>query len=74
MVHTHWKSLFGEAEAPAHLAYAPFSSCIEWELAQWVIKEKISWKSFDQLLQIPQIALLSFDLQTVLNSKKKKQG
>ncbi|KIK50407.1 hypothetical protein GYMLUDRAFT_110459, partial [Collybiopsis luxurians FD-317 M1] len=50
--------------------YVPFSSHIEWELAQWAIKEKISQKSFNWLLQIPQVALLSFDLQMVLNSKK----
>ncbi|KIK58858.1 hypothetical protein GYMLUDRAFT_114825, partial [Collybiopsis luxurians FD-317 M1] len=54
-VHTHWQTLFGEATDQADLVYTPFSSCIEWELAQWAIKENIPQRSFDCLLQIPEV-------------------
>ncbi|KAF5364854.1 hypothetical protein D9757_012748 [Collybiopsis confluens] len=35
--------------------YHPFSSRLEWELAQWAIREKISHSSVDRLLQIPRV-------------------
>ncbi|KAF5349885.1 hypothetical protein D9757_013996 [Collybiopsis confluens] len=35
--------------------YYPFATRLDWEVAEWAVKEKISQKSFDQLLQIPQI-------------------
>ncbi|KAJ3718877.1 hypothetical protein C8R42DRAFT_697291 [Lentinula raphanica] len=44
--------------------YSPFSSCLEWEVSHWAVKEKVSQSSFNRLLQIPQIKEklgLSFD-------------
>lgn len=65
-VHARWKSLFGETGGQSGSAYAPFSSRIEWELAQWAIQEKISQKSFDRLLRIPQVILLLFGRKMIL--------
>jgi hypothetical protein len=39
--------------------YKPFCSRLDWEIAQWAVKEKIHQKSFDRLLKIPQVLFLS---------------
>ncbi|KAF5347147.1 hypothetical protein D9757_013661 [Collybiopsis confluens] len=57
-----WKDLFSEVEDAsstsdqAHAeSYSPFASRLDWELAQWAVKEKVSQSAFDRLLQIPQM-------------------
>lgn len=55
MIHARWQALFGAGpELHAH-AYKPFNSRLDWEIAQWAIKEKIPQKSFNRLLRIPQV-------------------
>ncbi|KAF5349741.1 hypothetical protein D9757_014553 [Collybiopsis confluens] len=54
-IHQRWKHLFSDSEVDAHESYHPFSSRLEWELAQWAIKQKISHSSFDRLLRIPEV-------------------
>ncbi|KAF5365822.1 hypothetical protein D9757_014439 [Collybiopsis confluens] len=51
-----WKSIFSEKGGPqGHDEYYPFVSHLDWKVAEWAVREKISQKSFDQFLQIPQI-------------------
>ncbi|KAF5382238.1 hypothetical protein D9757_008922 [Collybiopsis confluens] len=54
-VHERWKGIFSGQEAEAARCYSPFSSRLEWEVAQWAVKERLSQASFDRLLKIPQI-------------------
>ncbi|KAF5348426.1 hypothetical protein D9757_014448 [Collybiopsis confluens] len=54
-VHNRWEQLFSGKDTNAADNYKPFSSRLEWELAQWAVKEKLSQKSFDRLLLIPQL-------------------
>ncbi|KAF5346610.1 hypothetical protein D9757_014286 [Collybiopsis confluens] len=54
-IYLRWKRLFSSDKADPHESYRPFSSRLEWELAQWVIQEKVSHSSFNRLLQIPEI-------------------
>jgi len=60
-VHARWKSLFAPGCDPRS-EYRPFSSRLDWEIAQWAVKEKIPQKSFNRLLKIPQAScdLISF--------------
>lgn len=53
-IHARWKSLFVTGTA-AGQDYAPFNSRVDWEMAQWAVKEKISQKSFNRLMNIPQV-------------------
>ncbi|KAF5356508.1 hypothetical protein D9757_014228 [Collybiopsis confluens] len=53
--HRRWEALFSSNNPEFSEAYRPFSSRLEWELAQWAIKEKITQSSFNRLLRIPQI-------------------
>ncbi|KAJ3746054.1 hypothetical protein DFH05DRAFT_1385263, partial [Lentinula detonsa] len=52
-VHDRWKSLFVGKCSEAAESYKPFNSRLEWEMAQWMVKEKVSQKAFDRLLKIP---------------------
>jgi hypothetical protein len=52
--HARWKLLFG-GDGHSGSAYSPFSSRLDWEMAQWAVKEKIPQKSFDRLLKIPKV-------------------
>ncbi|KAF5364863.1 hypothetical protein D9757_012750 [Collybiopsis confluens] len=54
-VRTRWKALFSGSEVGSHEIYRPFASRLDWELAQWAVKEKITHSSFDRLLQIPEV-------------------
>ncbi|KAF5350938.1 hypothetical protein D9757_014387 [Collybiopsis confluens] len=55
-VHMRWKRLFSSSKMESrHDSYRPFSSRLDWELAQWVIQEKITHSSFDRFLQIPEV-------------------
>ncbi|KAF5352326.1 hypothetical protein D9757_014291 [Collybiopsis confluens] len=60
--HERWKkTLSGNGE--------PFTSHLEWEMARWAVNEKVSQKSFDRLLQIPQLKEklgLNITVQSVL--------
>lgn len=53
-MHARWQALFG-AIGPDIQPYQPFHSRLDWEIAQWAVKEKISQKSFNRLLIIPQV-------------------
>ena len=53
-VHARWKSLFG-TESQTNEEYQPFHSRLDWEMVQWAVKEKISLKSFNRLLKIPEV-------------------
>lgn len=56
-IHTQWKSLFPDSgQAPAQ-EYSPFTSKLDWEIAQWAVKEKVSQKAFNRLLQIPEVSI-----------------
>lgn len=53
IIHARWQSLFNSGSDSQ--AYQPFRSRLDWEIAQWAVKEKISQKSFNRLLNIPQV-------------------
>ncbi|KAJ3816209.1 hypothetical protein F5880DRAFT_1619629, partial [Lentinula raphanica] len=53
-VHNHWQSLFG-VDDTSDQSYRPFSSRLDWEIAQWAVKEKISQKSLNRLLKVPMV-------------------
>lgn len=53
MIHARWQTLFDAG--PDRQAYKPFNSRLDWEMAQWAIKEKIPQKSFNRLLSVPQV-------------------
>lgn len=53
LVHARWQALFHAG--PESQPYEPFRSRVDWEMAQWAVKEKIPQKSFDRLLKIPQV-------------------
>ncbi|KAF5372418.1 hypothetical protein D9757_011620 [Collybiopsis confluens] len=55
-----WEELFTEIQenhtsSRTSTGYYPFTSRLDWEVAQWAVKEKISQKTFDRLLQIPEV-------------------
>ncbi|KAJ7661850.1 hypothetical protein B0H17DRAFT_849402, partial [Mycena rosella] len=61
-LHAKWKRSFGlvdldgdiqmgGAESPN--GFAPFSSELDWRIAEWVIKDDPGHKAFDRLLDIP---------------------
>ncbi|KAF5355407.1 hypothetical protein D9757_015183 [Collybiopsis confluens] len=52
--HERWKSIF-HPEKKTGQPYLPFGSRLDWEIAQWAIKEKIPQNSFDRLLKIPEV-------------------
>ncbi|KAJ3709628.1 hypothetical protein C8R42DRAFT_598376, partial [Lentinula raphanica] len=54
-VHNHWQSLFG-VDDTSDQSYRPFSSRLDWEIAQWAVKEKISQKSLNRLLKVPMVS------------------
>lgn len=64
IVHARWQSLFDSGTEIR--AYQPFQSRLDWEVAQWAIKEKISQKSFNRLLNIPQVVHLAFIMMVYL--------
>ena len=66
-VHARWRSLFGGDDADPE--FKPFSSRLDWEIAHWALKEKISQKSFNRLLTIPQVNFNSSKHQPVLMKK-----
>ncbi|KAF5343887.1 hypothetical protein D9757_015253 [Collybiopsis confluens] len=52
-VHERWRELFSKQGPEGDKRYKPFVSRLEWEMARWTVMEKVSQKSFDRLLQIP---------------------
>ncbi|KAF5381819.1 hypothetical protein D9757_008321 [Collybiopsis confluens] len=56
-VYHKWKNIFLEQSEnqTSVKEYFPFASQLDWEVAEWAVKEKISQKSFDRFLQIPQV-------------------
>ena len=54
-----WKGLFEERNTVSDGSYSPFTSRLEWEMAQWVVNEKISQKAFNRLLDIPNVSAKS---------------
>lgn len=54
-VHSQWKTVFS-ADSPNN-GYRPFNSRIDWEVAQWAVKEQVSHTAFNRLLKIPQVIL-----------------
>ena len=38
--------------------YAPFSSEMDWMIAQWAVKDAPGHKAFDRFLEIPGVSLL----------------
>lgn len=60
--HQTWDCLFGASKgtAAADQSYAPFGSRLDWEIAQWAIKEKIHQGSLDRLLKIPEVWMSCF--------------
>lgn len=53
----HSPSLFSADASGSDQGYEPFNSRLDWEVAQWAVKEKISQKSFNRLLEIPEVYL-----------------
>ncbi|KAJ3967517.1 hypothetical protein EV361DRAFT_973150 [Lentinula raphanica] len=59
-----YKNWLGISSGKEEDQYGPFASCLEWEISQWAVKEKVSQSSFNRLLKIPQLKErlgLSFD-------------
>jgi hypothetical protein len=54
-VHQQWQGLFSMEGTNANEGYQPFTSRLDWEVAQWAVKEKIPQRSFNRLLRIPQV-------------------
>ncbi|KAJ3753473.1 hypothetical protein EV360DRAFT_29816, partial [Lentinula raphanica] len=54
-IYQRWRRIFADKGAQASNNYQPFSSRLEWEISQWAVKEKISQKSFDRFLKIPEV-------------------
>ncbi|KAF5350297.1 hypothetical protein D9757_014923 [Collybiopsis confluens] len=52
-VHSRWQALFNGGSIGSDKRYEPFQSRLDWEVAQWAVKENISQTSFDRLLKIP---------------------
>lgn len=65
-VHEQWSKLFSGKEAETSQSYEPFASRLEWEVAQWAVQEKVSQKSFDRLLRIPQVCWISLYCNTTV--------
>lgn len=59
-IHARWNTLF--QRAPGSQPYEPFNSRLDWEIAQWTVKEQISQKSFNRLLNIPEVNAKSYNL------------
>ncbi|KIK49784.1 hypothetical protein GYMLUDRAFT_101665, partial [Collybiopsis luxurians FD-317 M1] len=53
-LNARWQLLFAHGEAPND-QYKPFRSRLDWEIAQWALREKIPQKSVNRLLQIPEL-------------------
>jgi hypothetical protein len=53
--HERWQKLFGEKKHLADKSYTPFSSRIDWEVAQWAVREKVSQGALNRLLKIPKV-------------------
>lgn len=51
--HARWRALLQTDSGSG--PYRPFNSRLDWEIAQWTLKEKISQKSFDRFLIIPEV-------------------
>ncbi|KAJ3965877.1 hypothetical protein EV361DRAFT_774298, partial [Lentinula raphanica] len=51
-VYQRWQRIFSKKVIED---YKPFESRLEWEISQWAVKEKLSQKSFDRLLKIPEV-------------------
>ncbi|KAF5348218.1 hypothetical protein D9757_015201 [Collybiopsis confluens] len=54
-VHKQWSRLFSGNGVKTGKSYKPFASRLEWEVVQWAVQEKVSQKSFDRRLKIPQL-------------------
>jgi hypothetical protein len=55
-IHSRWRSLFSDGDSPDK-GYLPFNSRLDWEIAQWAVKEDISQTSLNNLLEIPQVLI-----------------
>ncbi|KIY61074.1 hypothetical protein CYLTODRAFT_320380, partial [Cylindrobasidium torrendii FP15055 ss-10] len=57
-LHKRWAALFGQDVDPESanelgpMSYAPFASKLDWEVAQWMVKDGIGHNSFNRLLAI----------------------
>jgi len=58
-VYERWDRLFGAKTDMADSGYKPFSSRLDWEIAQWAVKEKIGHGSLNRLLAIPEVRVIS---------------
>ncbi|KIK58438.1 hypothetical protein GYMLUDRAFT_171155 [Collybiopsis luxurians FD-317 M1] len=52
VIHQKWKDLFAGKSNPQ---YFPFTLHLDWEIAQWAVKENISQHSLNCLLQVPEV-------------------
>jgi hypothetical protein len=48
-----------EGDAVEGNSYAPFASELDWQVAQWAVKETVAQSAFDRLLNIPGVRPLS---------------
>jgi hypothetical protein len=48
-----------EGDADKDNPYAPFTSELDWRVAQWAVKEKVGHSAFDRLLDIPGVCPFS---------------
>ncbi|KIK52518.1 hypothetical protein GYMLUDRAFT_251123 [Collybiopsis luxurians FD-317 M1] len=75
--HKHWQKLFAKNTHLADESYKLFLSCLDWEVLQWAVREKIIQGVFNCLLKIPQfgntcqlkdqLGLLFSDSQSMFN-------
>ncbi|KAE9389583.1 hypothetical protein BT96DRAFT_759619, partial [Gymnopus androsaceus JB14] len=54
-IREQWDRLFGAKTDLSNTGYHPFSSRLDWEIAQWAVKEKIGHGSLNRLLAIPEV-------------------
>lgn len=55
-VHARWQTLFTR-QASSLDGYEPFCSQLDWEVAQWAVKEQISQTSLNRFLKIPDVSV-----------------
>lgn len=63
IIYQRWKTLFTDEGTTVDGDYRPFSSRLDWEMAQWAVKEKITQSSFTRLLRIPEVMANSNRIQ-----------
>lgn len=76
-LHDKWREMFGgeDMDGDAFMneehhkdgcKFAPFASEVDWRVARWAIQEGIGHKSFDRLLSIPGVSIVSIFIYNLI--------